>query len=206
MPNDKLQQLTDRLYEEGLSKGRQEAEKMLSEASAKAAKTIEDAKRQAEEIIEEAQKKADDILSKAASDVKTASRDALAATKQDIQNAVLAEIADAPAAKALKDEKFVADLIAKVAGGFSEASADDALVAAVSPAMQEKVEEYVKGAVQASLKAGIKVQPSKKIRAGFTIGPSKGGWFVDFTDEAFNELIREYMRPATKKILFGEGK
>ena len=44
---------------------------------------------------------------------------------------------------------------------------------------------------------------SKKVSGGFTIGPKDGGWFISFTDETFKELISGYLRPATKKILFG---
>ena len=38
---DKLQELTDRLYEEGLSKGRQEAEELLAKARAEAKEIVE---------------------------------------------------------------------------------------------------------------------------------------------------------------------
>ena len=40
---NKLQQLTQKLYEEGLEKGRSEAEKCVAEAQEKAAKIIADA-------------------------------------------------------------------------------------------------------------------------------------------------------------------
>ena len=43
---------------------------------------------------------------------------------------------------------------------------------------------------------------SKKISGGFTISPKGSGYFISFTDETFNSLISEYLRPATKKILF----
>jgi V/A-type H+-transporting ATPase subunit E len=38
---------------------------------------------------------------------------------------------------------------------------------------------------------------------GFKIGPKDGGYFISLTEESFRELVGEYMRPATKKILFG---
>ena len=44
---------------------------------------------------------------------------------------------------------------------------------------------------------------SDKIAGGFTIGPKDGGYFISFTEETFNALISEYLRPATKKLLFG---
>jgi V/A-type H+-transporting ATPase subunit E len=53
------------------------------------------------------------------------------------------------------------------------------------------------------LNAGVEASFSKKVSGGFKIGPKEGGYFVSFTDETFNELIAEYLRPATKKILFG---
>ena len=40
--------------------------------------------------------------------------------------------------------------------------------------------------------------------SSFRIGPKGEGWFVSFTDETFRELISGYLRPVTKKILFGE--
>ncbi len=49
----------------------------------------------------------------------------------------------------------------------------------------------------------MEVRFSKKIGGGFTVGPKNGGYFINFTDEAFRELIGGYLRPATKKILFG---
>ena len=45
---------------------------------------------------------------------------------------------------------------------------------------------------------------SKKIAGGFTIGPKDGSYFISLTDETFKELISEYLRPATRKLLFGE--
>ena len=48
-----------------------------------------------------------------------------------------------------------------------------------------------------------KVDFSKKVGGGFSIGPKDGSWFVSLTDETFRELIAEYLRPVTRKLLFG---
>ena len=37
----------------------------------------------------------------------------------------------------------------------------------------------------------------------FRIGPKDGSYYISFSDESFAELIGSYLRPATKKILFG---
>ena len=51
---NKLQELTDKLYNEGLSKGKAEGEQLLAEAREKSESIIAEAKKQAEEIIAKA--------------------------------------------------------------------------------------------------------------------------------------------------------
>ena len=50
---------------------------------------------------------------------------------------------------------------------------------------------------------GVEASFSKKIVGGFRIAPKDGGYFISMTDETMKELIGEYLRPATRKILFG---
>ena len=44
----------------------------------------------------------------------------------------------------------------------------------------------------------------KGLSKGFKIGPRDGGYQISFTADDFTSLIGEYLRPATKKILFGK--
>ena len=64
LPNDmqdKLQELTDRLYNEGLNKGKEEGERILLEARKKADEITASAKEEADRIIAEAQKQAEEL-------------------------------------------------------------------------------------------------------------------------------------------------
>ena len=51
---NKLQELTDKLYKEGLSKGKEEGEAILAKANEKATQIIEDARKQAAAILKAA--------------------------------------------------------------------------------------------------------------------------------------------------------
>lgn len=203
MSNNKLQELTDRLYQEGLSKGRQEAEQVLEDAKKEAARIIADAKAQAQKAVAEAKAQADDIVAKAASDVKMASTQALGATKADIQNAILAKVVDQKVSAALAEDKFICEVILNVAKNFSTENNCD-LELTLGQNTSEKVLDYVKNEVAKAIGSNIEVVLSKKIKGGLTIGPKDGAYFVSLTDETFSELIREYLRPATRKTLFGE--
>ena len=49
--NNRLQELTDKLYNEGLSKGKAEGEALLAQAKEKAAAIVEEARKEAEAIV-----------------------------------------------------------------------------------------------------------------------------------------------------------
>ena len=91
---NKLQELTDKLYNEGLSKGKQEGEELLAKAKVQADELIAKAKEEAAQIVAAAQKQADEIKSKTASDIKMASTQSIAATKKDIETLVVSKMTD----------------------------------------------------------------------------------------------------------------
>ena len=199
---NKLQELTDKLYNEGLSKGKQEGEELLAKAKTQADEMVAKAQAEAAQIVAAAQKQADEIKAKVASDVKMASSQSLAATKKDIETLVVGKMTDEPVKKALASADFVKELIKAVAEKFTtEGPVDLALI--LPESLKKDLEPFVQTEVAKTLNAGVTASFSKKISGGFQIGPKDGGYFVSFTEETFNELISEYLRPATKKILFG---
>ena len=199
---DKLQELTDRLYNEGLSKGKQEGESLVAKAREEAAKIVADAKKEAEAIKAKAEADAADFKHKIESDLKASSAQAVQATKKDIENLIIAKMVSEPVGKALADKDFLKSIILEVAKKFSAESASD-LALVLPESMGKELEPFVKKELPGIIGKGLEVSFSKKIAGGLTIGPADGSWFVSLTDEAFSALIGEYMRPATKKLLFG---
>ena len=199
---NKLQELTEKLYNEGLSKGKQEGEELLAKAKVQAEEMIAKAQAEAAQIVAAAQKQADEIKTKVASDIRMASSQSLAATRNDIETLVVGKMTDEAVKKALTSAEFVKELIQTVAAKFTtEGPVDLALI--LPESLQKELEPFVNNELAKILGAGVEASFSKKVSGGFKIGPKNGGYFVSFTDETFNELIAEYLRPATKKILFG---
>ncbi len=199
---NKLQELTDKLYNEGLSKGKQEGEELLAKAKVQAEEMVSKAQAEAAQIVAAAQKQADEIKSKVSSDIRMASNQSLAATKKDIETLVVGKMTEEPVKKALASADFVKELIKAVAVKFTtEGPMDLALI--LPESLQKELEPFATAELAKILNSGVEASFSKKVSGGFKIGPKDGGYFVSFTDETFNELIAEYLRPATKKILFG---
>lgn len=200
--SNKLQELTDRLYNEGLSKGKEEGEILLFKARKEADEIIANARKQAEDIVTEAENRAAQLKEKAESDIKMASEQALMATKKDIENLLVNALCAEETEKVLSEEKFLKEIILAVAQKFSTQQSED--ISLVLPASLEgMLEPWVSTELKKALKKEISVDFSKKIKGGFSIGPQNGSWYISMSDESFKALISEYLRPVTKKLLFG---
>lgn len=199
---NKLQELTDRLYQEGLAKGKAEGEKLIAQANGEAEKIIANAKAEAARIIEAATKEAAQISSKTDSDVKMAAAQALQATKMELENLLVNGISAKPVGAALADSSFIKEILKEVASRFSAEQASD-LSLVLPEALKDELQPFVENELRNILGKGVDASFSKKIRGGFTIGPKDGSYFISLTDETFNELISEYLRPVTRKLLFG---
>lgn len=200
--SNKLQELTDRLYNEGLSKGKEEGEILLFKARKEADEIIANARKQAEDIVTEAENRAAQLKEKAESDIKMASEQALMATKKDIENLLVNALCAEETEKVLSEEKFLKEIILAVAQKFSTQQSED--ISLVLPAsLKSMLEPWVSTELKKALKKEISVDFSKKIKGGFSIGPQNGSWHISMSDESFKALISEYLRPVTKKLLFG---
>lgn len=200
---NKLQELTDKLYNEGLSKGREEGEALLAKAKSQAADIVAEAEKKAAEIMTRAEKEAEAYKVKVAGDLKMAASQSVQATRKDIEDLVVFKMTGAATEKALSDEAFVKEVIKAVAEKFNAETAMD-LNLVLPESLKSSLEPFVKNELSTILKGQVNASFSKKIAGGFTIGPKDGSYFISLTDETFNELISEYLRPATRKLLFGE--
>ena len=199
---DKLQELTQKLYEEGLAKGKQDGEALLQKAQSEAEGIVKQAQEEAEAILAKARKDAEDFKVKVEGDVKMAAQQAVQATRTDIENLVVSKVVDGTVDKALANEDYIKGIITAVAQKFSaEEPADLALV--LPESLKAGLEPFVRSELGKIIGKGVEASFSKKVTGGFKIGPKDGGYFVSLTDETFKDLIGGYLRPATKKILFG---
>ena len=194
---NKLQELTEKLYQEGLVKGKEEGDALLAQARKEAADIVAEAEKKAAAINAKAEKDAADLRSK------VASAQCLQATKKDLENLLVGKIEEQKVSETLKDAAFVKEIILSVAQKFNSEEAED-LVLVLPESQKAELEPWVAGELAKALKGGVKAEFSKKVSGGFTVGPKDGGWFVSLTEQTFNELIAEYLRPVTRKLLFGE--
>ena len=141
---------------------------------------------------------------KVAADVKMAATQSIAVTKQEIEKMVVTNTATEGVKANMGNAAFVKELITSVVKAFNPANASPVDLSLILPeALKAEVEPFVKNEIANQFKGEVKVDYSKKMNGGFKVAPKDGGYVLQFTDDEFIQLIANYLRPATKKILFG---
>ena len=196
---NKLQQLTQKLYDEGLEKGRAEAERLVAEAKTNAAKIVKEAEAQAAKILADANTKAQDVEKNAMTEISLAGKQALS----KISSMIIAK-STAPAVKAATlDPEFVKQMLLTVAKNWSGAdSSKNQLKALLPEAEQKAFEATFEAAAKELLAAGVEVGYSKEVRTGFKVGAKDGGYYISFSDQDFDALLKEYLRDKVYKMLY----
>lgn len=201
---NKLQELTDKLYNEGLSKGKQEAQEMVAKAKAEAEKILSAAQENANKIIAEAEKQAQDIKSKADNDLRIAASQTISAVKQQIENIIVTKALKEPVKASLSDVDFVKSVILTIAQAFNASHSEPVDLELILPAaLQDGLKSFIEKEAHSQMGKGLTVSFSKQMAGGFKIGPKEDGYMIGFSDEDFEKVLADYVRPATKKLLFG---
>ena len=202
MENNKLQELTQKLYNEGLERGRAEAERLVAEAKESAAKIIAEAKAEAEAIAKAAEDRAEDIAKNAMADIALAGRQAMTKVKAELAEAVIMKTTGAAVKAATADSAFVKDMLLAMANNWTSSTVDVSLKALLPEEKRAELDAVMQASAAELAKAGIEVGYTKDIKTGFNLGEKNGGYYIAFTDESFDALFKEYLREKVSNILF----
>ena len=91
---NKIQELTDKIYREGVEKGNEEAQKLIAKAQEEAKRIIEDAHKEADSIVATAHKSADELAENTKSELKLFAGQAVNALKSEIATLVTDNIVE----------------------------------------------------------------------------------------------------------------
>ncbi len=200
--NDKIRQLTDKLYEEGLQKGKEESDKLIAQAKAEAAKILSDAKQQSQEIVEQAKKRDAEMQKTAMKDVEMAASRAMNDLKESIKDMLSSITVSQDITQNFSNTEFVASLISTIVENWSKQNQEAAISVSVPENAQTELEKYISAKTFSSLKSNLEIKSDKKVLKGFRISSSDKGFYVSFTDEEFNNFFAEYLREKVSKLVF----
>ena len=136
---NKIQELTEKIYAEGVEKGKAEAARLVAEAQEQASEIIKKAKADAAAIVADAQKKAAELDANSRAEIKLYGAQAVGALKSEAATIVTDSIVKAAVKEALAGDTVKA-LLVKLAERWS---ANEQVVISTKEFQKEKLSHFM---------------------------------------------------------------
>lgn len=200
--SQKLQELTNKLYQEGIEKARSEAKTILAEAEQKRQEITDNAAKEAQKIIDNGKKEAEQLVSQGKADLGMASEQAIAALKQKISGLLAAQTLSENIRSALQGKEFIKTLILDLIKKWNSEKQSMELI--LSKEMEKEFSAYLNRELKSSLDKGLEIKFEGRMQGGFQIRAKDGSYMLSFTDHDFEEFFQSFVREKIRSILFGK--
>ena len=194
---EKIQELTDRLYREGVEKGNAEGQRLVEQAREEAARLLAEARKEAEEIVAGARKEARELDDHTKSELRLYAGQALNALKSEIVNVVSDKLVKDTVKGLTADKDFMGGFMVAVARNW--AAGEDVVI---STSDADALTAYFKAHAKKMLDKGVKIEKVNGKAASFSVSPADGSYKVNFGEEEFEAYFKEFLRPKLVEMLF----
>jgi V/A-type H+-transporting ATPase subunit E len=197
--NSTLQELTDKIYTEGVEKGKTDAASIVSKAQDDAAAICKKAEDDAAATMDQANKQVQELDKNTRSELQLFARQSVEALKTEVTNLVTGKIAGDSIKAATADKEFMQKLMLTFAQEWAkkeqltiEAKDADALTA------------YFTANAKDLLNKGVTIKSVNNLKTEFSVQPASGGYKIAFGEAEFVEYFKEFLRPKLVELLFGK--
>lgn len=194
---DKIQEITSKLFLEGVEKGKEEAEKIISQAQAEAQKILDAAYTKSEDILASAKKESAELKKNSEAELKLYAVQSTEALKTEITNLLTEKLTTTQVKASMADKTFIQQLIVELVKNWSM---NDALT--VSLENPDELKSYIATNAKELLDKGLKIESVNGVKTGFILSPEDGSYKVKFGEEEFINYFKEFLRPQIQQLLF----
>lgn len=195
--DSQIQALTEKVYQEGVLKGEQEAAKILAAANAQAEQVGRDARARAEQIIAEAQRSASELKSNTERELKLNASKLIEATKASIVDVLAGRIAGDSVQVLTANPELLQRVVLEIAKGFDLKHGVE-----ITSSQAEELKAYFAQNAKALLEEGLTIKQVAGKATQYTIRPQNGSFKVEIGEQEFVELFKSILRPQLAQELF----
>lgn len=195
--DSQIQALTEKVYQEGVLKGEQEAAKILAAANAQAEQVERDARTRAEQIIADAQRSASELKSNTERELKLNASKLIEATKASIVDVLAGRIAGDSVQALTANPELLQRVVLEIAKGFDLKHGVE-----ITSSQAEELKAYFAQNAKALLEEGLTIKQVAGKATQYTIRPQNGSFKVEIGEQEFVELFKSILRPQLAQELF----
>jgi len=199
----KIQELTEKIYQEGVDKAQNQANILLKEAEEKAVGLLNDAQQKADNIILEAERKSQEIYRDLKEELQSISRQVIAITNQKITDSIVIGASQIISKKLFDDKDFLKSLVLEIVNKWDTGNgAVDDLSLILSEEQLKDLDEIFKSGALQILQSKKQIHFDSSIKNGFQIISNSDGFKVSFSDEDLENFFKKFMKPKIQEYLF----
>jgi V/A-type H+-transporting ATPase subunit E len=195
--DSKILELTEKLYNEGVEKGREEAANIIENARKEQENILKAAQAEAENIIAEAHKNAAEMNKNIESELRMYAAQAINTLKTEAANLINDKIVSDAMKATFEDKTFMHSIILKLV---SEWQRNERLIIEVSDA--QALKQYFEAKAKEALSKGIEVKQVNGRPTSFSIVSENGAYKVNFGEKEFVDYFKTFLRPQLIELLF----
>lgn len=194
---NKIQELTDKIYREGVEKGNVEAQKLIANAQGEAQKIIDEAQKQAECVLSDARKSADEMVANAKSELQLFASQAVNALKSEVASLLTNKIVDVDVKNFTSNKDYLNSFIVSLA---KQWSSNEPIK--ISTADAEGLKKFFAAQAKDLFDKGVNIEQVNGLKTLFTVSPADGSYKVNFGEEEFSNYLKDFLRPQLVELLF----
>jgi len=196
-----LQHLIDRINQEAVEKGEQEANRILAQAREQAAALVREGEAAARAHREEAEKDSAVFVERSTRTLEQAARDLLISVGQAVEN-IIADIVSDATDEAL-DPDTLKRMMVKMAQAYAERNGTESRIEVlVSKEDQSELVRFFARQYRHRLVRGLNIRANAGVRRGFRVILDNDRVHHDFTRPAIAEALGNFLRPHLAEIVF----
>ena len=193
----KLEEITNKIYAEGVEKGNAEAQQIVEKAKAEAAEILAKAEKDAAAKMAQAEAKMAELDKNTRAELRLFAEQSVNAVKTEVMNLINGQVATENVKAAAADGKFMQGIIAKMA----ESMVKDGDVV-IDAKDAEALKKYFAANAKGLLEKGVTINEVKGLKTDFQLKAAKGGYKLSFGDAEFVAYFKEFLRPQLVELLF----
>lgn len=193
----KIQELTDKIYREGVEKGNEEAGRIIAQAKAEEQNILQSAREEAEEIVAQARKEAAEWKKNTVSELKMFASQAVEALKSEVTNLITGKVVSDNVKAASTDAEFMKKMMLEIAREWAKNGA-----ISIQTSDAKELTSYFQANAVDLLNKGVTIEEVNGRKTSFSIAPADGSYKISFGEEEFIAYFKEFLRPQLIDILF----
>ncbi len=202
--DDRILELTEKIYQDGILKAGEEASAIIHEAKFKAEDILAEAEKKAEQIISKAGMEAAEIKKNTHEEIKQASHQAINSVKQKIAELITLKITEQPLKDILDDKTYISGIISQMVSYWEKSNNIEGFNLEFPVAMLKDTENMVLKTIQDQFGQKMNISFNQKIQNGFRISPAGSNYIISFTEQDFSKFFSNFLRPKTIQILYND--